>query len=111
MATIKRGRKPKEETPEAPKEAQPIQETPPVIDETPKPAEPVIVEAAAPKPVEPVIRVLQPRAMPNTSQPVKTPVASGNVLLCDRKSGRCLSVSASYAAQITRYDKNKYIKK
>lgn len=106
MATIKRGRKPKEETAELPKEVikeavEPVQET--------KPAEPVIAEK--PKPVEPVIRVLQPRAMPNISQPVKAPVASGNVLLCDRKSGRCLSVSASYANQAVKHDKTKYIKK
>lgn len=104
MATIKRGRKPKEET------AEPAIETPKETMVAPEPkAEPIVTEQPKTK-AEPVIRVLESRAIPKT-MPVQQRVANGNVLVCDRKSGKCVSMASGYANQFVKRNKNCYIKK
>lgn len=96
MAT--RGRKPKAST-EKPKEAgKPTQEH---VAETHKPQQPV----------KPKIRILESRATPQLSQPQNF-AASGNLIVCDRKSGKCTSFASRYANKLVARSNGKlYIKK
>lgn len=75
--------------------------------------QPTIQETKEPAKVEPVIRILEAkRATPQLSQPNTQRIASGNVMVCDRKSGKCMSMAASYAAgYVKRNSKTAYIKK
>lgn len=109
MATIKRGKPAKD----AEKQAETakvsnVEERPEVVN---KPIEPEIKEAIPepPKRTEPIITVLQPKtAQPQLSQPSR--VASGNVNIYHKRSGRSLSVSRSFAQQLLKNNKDYEIK-
>lgn len=107
MTVVKRERPAKEKEPE---------QLEPII--TPESKEPEIIqpkiqETKEPAKVEPVIRILEAkRATPQLSQPNTQRIASGNVMVCDKKTGKCMSMSASYAAgYVKRNSKTAYIKK
>lgn len=107
MTVIKRAGRP-------PKETKP-QEEPIITSEKKEPEiiHPVVQETKEPVKVEPVIRILEAkRAIPQLTQPNTQRVANGNVEVCDRKTGKCVSMSASYAAgYVKRNSKTAYIKK
>lgn len=113
MATIKRGRPKKEKEPlEAEKIETPVEQPKEPPKEAPKEeAKPIHQPVQETKPVEPVIRILQPRAMPKIIEPKNNRLASGNVYVCDNKTGKCVSMSASYATNFIKRNKNYYIKK
>lgn len=109
MATVQRGRPPKEKKVEQPEKVTPEtvpQEQPKAIEEAPPP----VVQDTTPKKVEPVIKVLAPRAMPKLSQPNQQPVASGNVLVYDSKTGKSVSMARGYALQFVKHNKTCTIK-
>lgn len=107
MATIKRERKPKNK----PEETTPAKEAETKESPIIQAAEKVTPEVQTPKPVEPVIRVLPARAIPKLQPQAQNSPAPGNVLVCDRKTGKCTSMSAAYANQFVNRNKNLYIKK
>lgn len=105
MATVKRGRPPKEKV----KEDQPkLQEQ--LKQELPKeePVQETLQDPVKTK-AEPVIKVLATRATPKLSQPSR-PQPSGNVLVYDKVTGKSTSMSHGYAQQFVKHNKNCVIK-